>query len=33
MTYHGIVKNGVIVIEQGAKIGDDTPVQVVPLNE
>ena len=33
MTYRGIVKNGVVIVEQGARIPEGTPVQVVPLDE
>ncbi len=33
MTYRGIVKNGVVVVEPGAKIPEGTPVQVVPLDQ
>lgn len=33
MSYRGIVKNGVIVLDSGAKLPDGTPVQVQPLND
>ncbi|MHB1035721.1 MAG: hypothetical protein ACYC35_24450 [Pirellulales bacterium] len=33
MVYRGIVKNGVVVIEEGAKLPDGTEVRIEPLEQ